>query len=133
MPAKKPHPIAAALRDSYQAALHGDVEPLRKLFWPDCVMHVPGHTPISGDVRGWDESLKWNATFVERAGKTFGEEVIDVVADNDWAVMLTNYHAERNGRRIEDKSANVYRLREGRVAEMWVLLGESKVFDEIFS
>jgi len=27
---------------------------------------------------------------------------------------------------------NVYRLREGRVAEMWALLGESKVFDEIF-
>ena len=132
MSAKKPSSIVEALRKSYEAAFRGDVEPLHQLFWPDCVMHVPGRTPISGDVNGWDESMKWAARFFERGGRTFGEEVVDVVADQNWAFMLTTYHAERSGRKIEDRSVNVYRLRGGRVAEMWVLLGDSTVFDEIF-
>ena len=132
MASPKAHPIAQALKHSYEAAFRGDVNPLEALFWPDYVMHVPGHTPISGDVHGWDEGLKFLSRLFERGGKTFSEEVIRVVADDHWAFMLTNYHAERKGRRIEDKSVNVYRLRDGRVAEMWALLGESKVFDEIF-
>jgi len=125
-------PIAEALWKSYEDAFHGNTEPMRKLFWPDCVMHVPGSTPISGEVRGWDESIRWAARFFERGGKTFGEEIVSVVADHHWAFMLTIYHAERNGRRIEDRSVNVYRLRDGKVAEMWVLLGDCRVFNEIF-
>lgn len=124
--------IADDLWKSYEAAFHGDMEPMRKLFWPDCVMHVPGKTPISGDVRGWDASVRWAAQFFQRGGKTFGEDIVSVVADKHWAFMLTVYHAERKGRRIEDRSVNVYRLRDGRVAELWVLLGDCRVFEEIF-
>ena len=124
--------MAQALKESYEAAFRGDPKPMEALFWPDCVIHVPGHTLISGDVHGWTESLKWLARFFERGGKTFSEEVLAVVADDNWAFMLTKCHAERMGRRIEDKSVNAYRLRDGRVAEIWALLGESKVFDEIF-
>jgi len=126
------HPMAKALRESYEAMFRGDLEPSRKLFWADCVMHIPGRTPISGDVHGWDESVRWGQRFFERGGKTFGEEVLGVVADDDWAFMLTNYHAERNGRKVEDKSVNVYRLKDGRVAETWVLLGDNRVFEQIF-
>lgn len=126
------HPMAKALRESYAAAFRGDLEPYRKLCWPDFVMHIPGRTPISGDVHGWDESVRWVQRFFERGGKTFSEEVISVAASDDWAFMLTNYHAERKGRKVEDKSVNVYRLKDGRVAEVWVLLGDHGVFEEIF-
>ena len=107
VPAAKSHPMAQALKESYEAAFRGDPKPMEALFWPDCVIHVPGHTLISGDVHGWTESLKWLARFFERGGKTFSEEILAVVADDNWAFMLTNCHAERMGRRIEDKSANV--------------------------
>lgn len=126
------HPMAKALRESYAAAFRGDLEPYRVLCWPDFVTHIPGRTPISGDVHGWDESVRWIQRFFGRGGKTFSEEVISVAATDDWAFMLTNYHAERKGRKVEDKSVNVYRLKDGRVAEVWVLLGDQRVFDEIF-
>lgn len=124
--------MAKALREAYQAMFRGDMEPHRKLCWPDMVTHIPGRTPISGDVHGFDEVLRWGQRFFERGGKTFSEEVISVAATDDWAFMLTNYHAERNGRKIEDKSVNVYRLKDGRVAEIWALLGDQRVFEEIF-
>lgn len=133
MPAKRPRAVAKALRHSYEAALRGDLEPMRQLCWPDCVIHVPGQTPISGDVKGWDESVKWAARFHEHGGRTFREDVVDVVADENWAFMLTTYHAERSGRRLEDRSVNICRMRQGRVAEVWTLVGDTNVFNEIFA
>jgi len=126
------HPMAKALREGFEAMFRGDLEPQRKLTWPDAVMHFPGKTPLSGDIRGWDEIVRWGQRFFERAGNTYGEEVISVVADDDWAFMLTNYHAERNGRKLQDKSVNVYRMRDGRIAEIWALFGDFKVLEEIF-
>jgi uncharacterized protein len=126
------HPFAVAIREAYEAAFHGDLEPTRRLFWPDCVIHVPGSTPVSGDIRGWDEAVKWSAQMFERGGKSYFEDVVSTVASDHWAFMFTIYHAERKGRRLEDRSVNVYRLRDGRVAEMWVLLGDCEVFNEIF-
>jgi len=126
------HPMAKALKDSYEAMLRGDVEPSRKLYWPDFVMHVPGRMPISGDVHGWDEVLRWDQRFFDRVGKTWHEEVLSVVANDDWAFMLLDYHVELNGRKVEDKGVQVYRLKNGRVTEMWVFVGDSKVFDEMF-
>ena len=126
------HPMAKAYRESFDAMMRGDPEPMHKLTWPDAVLHFPGQTPLSGDIRGWDETMRWAQRFFERVGRTYGEEVVSVVADDEWAFMLTRYHAERNGRKVQDQSVNVCRLREGRIAETWVLVGDSKVFQEVF-
>ena len=128
----RPHPFAEALRRGYEAAFHGDPEPMRKLFWPDCVIHVPGSTPISGDVHGWDEASRWSARFFQRGGPSFFEDIVGVVSSDHWAFMFSIYHAERKGKKLEDRNVKVFRLRDGRVAEMWLLLGDCRVFDEIF-
>lgn len=125
-------PVAKALRESFEAMMRGDIEPMHKLTWPDAVMHFPGQTPLSGEVRGWDEIVHWAQKLFERVGKTYGEEVIDVVADDDWAFLMTNYHAERHGHKLQDRSINVCRLRDGRIAETWVLVGDNKVFEAVF-
>ena len=127
------NPVAAGLKSAYEAVLHGDLGPLRKYLWPDCVLHVPGRTSISGEIRGWDAAERWSTQFFQRGGTTYGEDIISVVADDHWAFLMATYHAERNGRKLEDRSVNVFRLRDGRVAEMWVLVGDCKIFDEIFA
>jgi len=126
------HPMAKALRDAFEAMMRGDMEPQHKLTWPDAVIHFPGQTPLSGDVRGWDEIVRWGGRLFERGGKTYGEEVLSVVADDDWGFLLTHYYAERNGQRVQDKSVNVYRFRDGRIAEIWALFGDFRVLDAIF-
>jgi len=126
------HPMAMALREAFEAMMRGDMEPQHRLTWPDAVIHFPGQTPVSGDVHGWDEIVRWGQRLFERGGTTYGEEVLSVVADDDWAFMLTNYFAERNGRKVQDKSVNVYRLRDGRIAEIWALFGDFKVLEAIF-
>ena len=126
------HPMAKAIRESYGAAFRGDPEPLRRLYLTDVVMHFSGKTPLSGDVRGLGEFRQWAKRFFERAGRTYGEEVISVVADDDWAFMLTVYHAERDGRRVEDRAVEVYRLRDGRVVETWSFVGDPDVQQQVF-
>lgn len=112
--------------------MRGDPEPMRKLTWPDAVMHFPGQTPLSGDFRGWDETVRWAQRLFEHVGKTYSEDVISVVADDEWAFMLTSYHVERQGRKLQDRSVNVCRLRDGRIAETWALVGDYKVFEAVF-
>jgi len=126
------HPFVEAIRNAYEAAYRGQFEPMGKLFWPDCVLHVPGATPLSGEVHGWDEGVKWAKKLIQRGGRTYSEDIISIVASDHWAFMFTIYRAERKGRKLEDRSVNVYRLRDGRVAEFWVLLGDCSVFDQIF-
>lgn len=70
---------------------------------------------------------------MERAAGTFREDLVDVVANDETAFQLVTYRAERNGRSIQDRSVNVYRMSEGRVVECWVLFGDTQGFDEFWS
>ena len=126
------HPLVEPLRKAYEAMVRGEFEPMRRLFWPDCVLHIPGATPLSGEIHGWDEAVKWAAKTFERGGRTYSEDIISIVASDRWAFMFTTYRAEREGRKVEDRCVNVYRLRDGRVAEMWVLVGDERAFNKIY-
>ena len=127
------HPNAAAIRKAFDAFMRGDLESARRLFAPDVLWHVSGRGPLSGDFRGFDEIARWGGQLMERAAGTFREDLVDVVANDETAFQLVTYRAERNGRSIQDRSVNVYRMSEGRVVECWVLFGDTQGFDEFWS
>lgn len=124
---------ADVIRKGFDAFMRGDMETARSIFHPDVTWHVAGRGPLSGDYRGFDAIAGWGSQLFERSGGTFSEELVDVLANDSWATQISRYRAERQGRRIEDQSVNVYHMVGGRVKECWVYFSDVKRFDEFWA
>lgn len=122
------HRNAETIRTGFNAFMIGDMKTAKSIFHPDVIWHVPGEGPLSGDLRGFDAIAHWGSELVARTGGKFGEELVSILANDDWAIQLARYHAERDGRTIEDFTWNVYRMVDGQVAECWVGFADLKGF-----
>lgn len=127
------HPNAEAIRSGFAAFMRGDLDSARPLFAPEVVWHVSGRGSLSGDLRGFDEIAHWGGQLMERSDGTFREDLVSIIADDTMAFQLVTYRAERNGRTIEDRSVNVYRMSRGTVVECWVLFGDEQGWDVFWS
>jgi uncharacterized protein len=127
------HPNEEIVRSGFDAFAKGDVDTLRQLFDQDAVWHVPGRSPLSGDHRGMDAILGFLARTMELTGGTFRAEVHDVVANDEHAVALYVTRGEREGRTLESRDVLVSHIRNGKLAEAWLLSADLYAVDEFFS
>lgn len=124
--------MAEKIQRGFEDTMHGDLEALRSLYATDFVCHVPGRSDMSGDLHGYDEVLRWYQRLLELCDGNYREESLAVVADDGWAFQLTAFRAAREDRKLEGQSVNVYRIREGRLVEVWVFF-DTEVWDEFWS
>ena len=127
------HPNEEIVRSGFDAFAKGDVDTLRQLFDQDAVWHVPGRSPLSGDHRGMDAILGFLARTMELTGGAFRAEVHDVVANDDHAVAIYVTRGEREGRTLESRDVLVSHIRNGKLAEAWLLSADLYAVDEFFS
>jgi uncharacterized protein len=127
------HPNEELVRRGFDAFAKGDVDTLRELFDQDAVWHVPGRNQLSGDYRGMDTILGLFAKIAELSGGTFRIDLHDVVANDDHAVGIYVGRGEREGRTLEDRNVLVTHIRNGKIAEAWLLNDDQYAADEFFS
>ena len=127
------HPNEELVRRGFDAFATGDIDTLRQLFDQDAIWHVPGRSPLSGDHRGLDAILGFLARTMELTGGTFRAEVHDVVANDEHAVALYVSRGEREGRTLESRDVLVSHVRNGKLAEAWLLSADLYAVDEFFS
>lgn len=127
------HPNEELVRRGFDAFAKGDVDTLRELFDQDAVWHVPGRSPLSGDHRGMDAILGSFAKTAELTGGTFRIDLHDVVANDEHAVGIYVSRGEREGRTLEDRNVLVTHIRNGKIAEAWLLNDDQDAADEFFS
>ncbi len=127
------HPNAETVRKGFEAFRRGDMETARSVFHPNVIWRVSGRGPLSGEFRGFDEVARWGAQLYERSTGTFGEDLIDILANDSWAIQMATYHAERLGRKIQDYTWNVFHMVDGRVSECWVYFADTQGFDDFWS
>jgi ketosteroid isomerase-like protein len=58
--------------------------------------------------------------------------VDDILASDDHAASLVRWRVERNGRAIEIDRVVIYRIEDGRIAEIWVRDWDQYGYDELF-
>jgi ketosteroid isomerase-like protein len=126
-------PNEELVRRGFDAFATGDVDTLRQLFDQDAIWHVPGRSPLSGDHRGLDAILGFLARTMELTGGTFRADVHDVVANNEHAVALYVTRGEYEGRTLESRDVLVSHIRNGKLAEAWLLSADLYAVDEFFS
>ncbi len=114
-PTRLPGQVAT---DLYDALGRGDLATAAALLDPDVVLHVPGTQPLAGVHRGLDELLAFTAAVTAATDDGETLEVRDVLVGADHVAVLCRVTATRLGRRLDNSTVHLLRLRDGRVAEI---------------
>lgn len=116
-----PHPNEELLRRGKEAFLRGEIETAKDLLADDFVLHTSGRGQFDREYRGRDAFFGFIRKVGELSGGTYRQELHDVAATDEHAIALVMVHAERNGRAIEYRSAEVFHIRGGRATEAWFM------------
>jgi uncharacterized protein len=128
------HPNEDLVRETFAASGRGDVDALRNRYFADGMrLHYPGRSPLAGDYDGIAQVLGFFGRAAELSGGTFRTELHDVVASDEHAVALFTARADRADRRLEDRIVEVFHIRDGKVAEVWIYSADLYVSDEFWS
>jgi acyl-CoA thioesterase FadM/ketosteroid isomerase-like protein len=111
----------------------GDLAAVEDLLAEDVVWHVPGTSPIAGDYRGREavtgyfrlrRDLAGGAIRIAGGGETHHEEAL---------VQLADGRARLGGRDVVWRTAGVYRVAAGRIAEAWLVPLDQEHFDRVWA
>jgi uncharacterized protein len=111
----------------------GDLAAVAELLAEDVVWHVPGTSPIAGDYRGRQavtgyfrrrRELAGGVIRVTKAGEAHHEEAL---------VQLADGRAALGGLEVSWRTAGVYRVADGRIAEAWLVPLDSQRFDRAWA
>jgi ketosteroid isomerase-like protein len=132
------HPNVRLIHDFYEAqgrfyAGETDSASVAALMTEDIAWHVPGRNAIAGDYRGREAVLDYFARRRDFARGSFRVRIRHTLADDELVVQLAGGRAEIGGETREWETAGVYRIRDGRIAECWLLPFDQLQFDEIWS
>ncbi len=128
------HPNETAIRNLYDGFATGDMAVVDELLADDVTWHAPGTGQHAGIRRGKPELYATMARLAELTSGTLRSEVIDVLANDDRAVVLQMTRARRDDRAaLEDREVLVFQLRGGRVVEVWEHPGDLRAMDAFFT
>ena len=114
------HPNAVALRTGYAAFAAGDMDTVSSLFADDIAWHQAGNGPLAGDLAGKDAVFGTFAQLVQLTAGTFGQEIHDVVANDDHAVAMVEQWWEQP-HPYRGKSVHVWHMTDGIAHAAWLL------------
>jgi uncharacterized protein len=114
------HPNAEALRKGYEAFAAGDMETVAALLADDIAWHQAGSGPLSGDFAGRDAVFGNFAQLAELTAGTFGQEIHDLLANDDHSVVLVEAWWEQP-RPFRGKSVHVWHVKDGIATEAWLV------------
>lgn len=113
------HPHALLVRKGYEAFTRGDMDTLRGLISADATHHVPGSHPLSGDFKGQDAIIGMYGQLFERTNGTMQVELRNILVDGrGHAVSVHHFTAERNGKRIDENGAIVFRIVGDKITDL---------------
>jgi ketosteroid isomerase-like protein len=128
------HPDEDLVRGAFAAFGRGDLDALRDQYLAEDVrFHYPGRGALAGDHDGVPEVLAVFGRAFELTGGTLHLELHDVIASDEHAVALYTARGERAGRRLEDRTVQVWHIRDRKAAEVWVYPEDLYVSDEFWS
>jgi ketosteroid isomerase-like protein len=130
--------MAKAVVDDFlarQRAMYagGDAAPVEDLLADDVVWHVPGTSPIAGDYRGRAAVIGYFRRRRELAGGAIAITKVAEAHHDEALVQLADGRAVIAGREVSWRTAGVYRVAGGRIAEAWLVPLDQEGFDRAWT
>lgn len=115
------HPNVAVINRMTAAVFENDRAALAEVFTDDMVLHVRGPLPRPGDHQGVDGFLDALGAIFQLTDGDVKIEQLFCVAEGPWAAEWEHAIFGRDGKTLETKNVFIYELRDGRIAEMWMI------------
>jgi hypothetical protein len=128
------HPNIELMRRYSAALTAGRAVDALPFYAEDLVLHIPGRSPHAGTFRGQDAVLAYyTRIFQDTNGRFEPLGVDDILASDTHAASLVRWRVERDGKTLEIDRVVIYRIAEGRIAEIWVRDWDQYAYDELFA
>jgi YbgC/YbaW family acyl-CoA thioester hydrolase len=125
--------VEAFLAHQREMYAGGDLGPVAELLAADVVWHVPGTSPIAGDYRGRKAVAAYFRTRRELAGGSIRISKEGEADHSEAVVQLADGRASLAGEDVVWRTAGVYRVAGGRIAEAWLVPLDSEHFDRVWA
>jgi ketosteroid isomerase-like protein len=127
------HPNQELLQRQYRSRAMGDNDKALEDMTDDVIWHVPGHNLVAGTYRGRSAVRQYLNTRRSLGAGTFQVTVHDVLANDEYGLVIASGHVLRNGTMFEWRAHGIYRFEDGKIAECWLVPEDQSSFDEIWS
>jgi hypothetical protein len=131
------HPHAQLVRDfhDHQNRFYagGEQTSAGAMLTDDVTWHVPGESAIAIEYRGRDEVLRHFLRRREISDGTLRLTVHGVLADEERAVILAAGQCSRGGEIFRWRTVSIFRVKQGQIAECWVVPYDQALFDGIWT
>jgi ketosteroid isomerase-like protein len=128
------HPNIELMRRYSATLTAGHAADILPYFTEDCVLHIPGRSPHAGSYEGQDAVLAYyTRIFQDTGGKFENLGIDDIMASDTHAASLVHWRVTRGDRTIDIDRVVVYRIDDGKIAEIWVRDWDQYAYDELFS
>jgi ketosteroid isomerase-like protein len=125
------HSDAVTYRRTADAFRARDSEALAQLIADDVIWHVPGGTPLAGDIEGLEALFRWFERLHLVTKGTFMLREHDVLANDHHVVALSDMSSESNGLRVSVNVVSVMHFRDGRQLERWFHPSDPAAWDAL--
>ena len=100
----------------------------------DVAGRVPGRSDLAGEHRGRDAFMSYIETVLARVHAAHVEvELVDMLASDERVALIVRERFTRDaGDVVEIRRANVYTVRDDRIAENWIFEADQYGGDELF-
>lgn len=126
------HPYAKLARTAWEAAAHGDAAALTRVCSENLVWHASGRGLRSGDYNGLAETLDYLAA-LGGAAEAFDSTFEDVLVGDDLVAVLFHVTGRRGGRVLDTGFILLFRVEDGRIAEVWAVPRDQHAVDEFWA
>ena len=116
------------------AARSGDFSAAYRFFSDDIVGHVPGRSPVAGELHGRDAVIG----YIESAralshGSDIDVELVDMLASDERVALIVREVFHLADGDVEIGRANVYRVQDGEITEIWIYEANQYEVDSLFA
>jgi hypothetical protein len=122
------HPNEKIVRDMDAAMASGDVEAFFGAHTDDVIVHIAGKSSLAGTYKGKDQFQDVFGKFMERSPE-FTFESHDYIANDDHVVILQNSHYVRGTERLDVNDVFICHIRDGKIAEFWMISEDQDAVD----
>lgn len=122
------HPNAELMKRFFEAIVAGDRSTIGACLTDDVVMHVTGKNSLSGTYKGMEQFAGAMLKADELTGG-LQRELHDIAVSDTHVVALVRVKATKDGRVLTWNGANIWHVRDGKLAEVWLLSEDQDTTD----
>jgi uncharacterized protein len=116
----------------WDALKSGGVEQALDFYSDDLVFHYYGHNPIAGDHVGKKACLEVLAKIGRRTNRRI-LEVLEQVYTDERATVIARESFERGGQMAILDRTFIYRVKDGKIVEVWILDQDQQTVDRFLA